>query len=443
MGLKHDLVATRRLRAVLATLLALALLAGLAALAEHYRVAADWTAVGRNTLGERSLSLLASLEGEVRITVFATEDRLPRAAASELLDRYARAYPPFSYRFADPARQPELAREMGVSRADTLVVEYRGRRERVRGYAERSLTAALERLARRGERWIVFLGGHGERDPGGERNFDLGRFGRTLGERGYTVQPLDLASSADIPRNTALLVLADPRVDLPPGALDAVLAYVAGGGSLLWLQEPDGGAELAPLAAALGVSRLPGTIHDPTSARLYRIDDPRWLVVGSYPSHPLVAGLGVETLYPGAAALSTDAGAGGFQQVALLRTGGAAERVLADGTREPAPASGIDFAFALERRLAEREQRVVVAGDTDFLANAWLGNGANLQLGLEMVRWLTGADELMGVRAGEAPDLALELSRPLMLVLAFGGLFGMPALLLATGFAVWFRRRRR
>ena len=130
-------------------------------------------------------------------------------------------------------------------------------------------------------------------------------------------------------------------------------------------------------------------------------------------------------------------------RLALLRTGGAAQRVLDGGVREPAPATGIDFAFALRRVLPEREQRVVVVGDTDFLANAWLGNGANLQLGLEMVRWLTGADELLGVQAGGAPDLSLDLSQPLMLVLAFGGLFGLPALLLAAGLAIWLRRRRR
>ena len=207
----------RRLRAWLVTALALAVLAGLAVLAERHRLTADWTAVGRNSLGERSRSLLASLEGEVRVTVFADEERLTRAAASELLTRYERAHDGFRHRFVDPAREPALARELGVTRADTLVVEYQGRRETVRGYAERTLTAALERLAQRGQRWIVFLAGHGERDPSGQRNFDLGTLGGALAERGYTVQPLHLAASGAVPRNTAVLVLADPRVDLPPG----------------------------------------------------------------------------------------------------------------------------------------------------------------------------------------------------------------------------------
>ena len=432
-----------RLRASLLTAAALTLVAALAVLSERYRLGADWTAVGRNTLGERSLSLLASLDHEVDVTVFTGEDRLPRAAATELLERYRRAYPRLRFRFVDPAREPELAREYGAERPDTLVLDYRGRRESVRGYAEHSFSAALERLARRGERWVVFLTGHGERDSAGDRNFDLGRFGAALAERGYRVQPLDLASSGAVPRNTALLVLADPRVPLPPGAVDLVLQHVREGGSLLWLREPETGAALEPLAALLGVQRLAGVIHDPTSASLYRIEDPRVLVLGTYPSHPVVAGLDVETLFPGAAALAGDEGAAGFAVFPLLRTGGGALRLLPDGSRDAAPATGIDFALALARTAGDTEQRVLVTGDTDFLANAYVGNGANLQLGVEMVRWLTGADALVGVRTGAAPDLRLELSRPLMLGLAFGGLFVLPALLLATGFTVWLRRRRR
>jgi len=84
-----------------------------------------------------------------------------------------------------------------------------------------------------------------------------------------------------------------------------------------------------------------------------------------------------------------------------------------------------------------------VVGDADFLANSYLGNGGNLQLGLALVRWLTGADALVGVSARDAPDLRFELSQPAMLALSFGALFGLPALLLATGLVIRFRRRRR
>ncbi len=440
----------RRLRDLLITALVLTALTGLAVLSERHRVSADWTAIGRNSLGEHSRSLLASLEGPVTVTVFAREERLLRSAARELLDRYARVHADFHYGFADPDANPALTRESKAQASGEAVIEYDGRRETLRSLSEASLTAALERLARRGKRWIVYLTGHGERDLRGKRNFDLGRLGDALGQRGYTVQPLPLEAGAEIPRNTALLVIADARVPLPPGVVSGLLDYLAGGGNLLWLREPGDVAEDAgALERALGIERLAGHLEDATAARLYNIDDARFLVVGRYPPHAVTRGLDLQTLFPGVAALAPreDAG-GGFEMQPLLRSSGLARRVHASGTDSPASpdSRGTTFAMALTRARAERdagEQRVIVVGDTDFLANAYIGNGGNLDLGLSMTRWLSGADELVAVRTREAPDLRFEMSQPMMLGLAFGALFVLPMLLLAVGFVVWFRRHRR
>ena len=438
----------RRLRDGLVTTLVLAALAGLAVLAERHRVSADWTAVGRNTLGERSLSLLDSLKGGVAVTVFAREERLVRAAASELLDRYERAFAAFSYRFVDPDREPELFRESRARRAGDAIVEYEGRSETLRGLSEAGLTAALERLARHGDRWVVALTGHGERDLRGKRNFDLGRFGEALAERGYAVRPLALETSIEIPHNTALLVIADARVSLSSGAVSRLLDYLAAGGNLLWLREPGVDSEAAGLDRVLGIQRLPGQLEDAAAASLYDLDDARFLVIGRYPPHPVTGALDLQTLFPGAAALAVDGSDNDFRAQALMRTSPLARRVdpsLAEGFAA-VEASGTPFAIALTRTrpdAADGEQRAIVVGDADFLANAYVGNGDNLQLGLAMTRWLSGADELLQVKSREAPDLRFEMSQPMMLGLAFGALFVLPMLLLTAGFVVWYRRHRR
>ena len=294
----------RRLRELLLTTLVLASLAALALLAEQYRFSIDLTAAGRNTLGERSRSLLASLDGAVTITVFAREERLARAAASELLDRYQRENGRFNYRFVDPDREPELLSEAKARGAGDAIIEYEGRRETLRGLSEATVTAALERLARHGERWVVALAGHGERDLRGQRNFDLGRLGDALAERGYAVRPLALETSAEIPRNTALLVVADARVALTSGSESRLIDYIANGGNLLWLREPGGESEAAGLDRVLGIRRLPGRLEDSAAASLYNLDDGRFLVIGRYPEHPVTAALELQTLFPGTAALA-------------------------------------------------------------------------------------------------------------------------------------------
>ena len=89
------------------------------------------------------------------------------------------------------------------------------------------------------------------------------------------------------------------------------------------------------------------------------------------------------------------------------------------------------------------EQRVIVIGDNDFLSNAYLGNGGNVELGLNLFNWLNHDDQFISITARTASDVNLELSKPAQLVIGFGFLVVLPLLLLGTGFTIWWRRRNR
>ena len=88
-------------------------------------------------------------------------------------------------------------------------------------------------------------------------------------------------------------------------------------------------------------------------------------------------------------------------------------------------------------------QRVIFIGDGDFLSNAYLGNGGNLDLGLNLFNWLGADDGFIDIPARTAPDLNFNLSPTMSLIIAFVPLAVIPVLLLATGFFVWRRRRLR
>jgi hypothetical protein len=85
----------------------------------------------------------------------------------------------------------------------------------------------------------------------------------------------------------------------------------------------------------------------------------------------------------------------------------------------------------------------VVIGDGDFLANAYLHNAGNLELGTRLVHWLASEDELITIPPKVAPDTVLELSPLEAGIIGFGFLFVLPALLFGTGLALAWRRRRR
>lgn len=409
----------------------------------------DLTAGARQSLAPQSQAVVARLAGPVRVTAIVPDAGGLRVPVQQLLDRYRRAKPDVSVQFLDPDLHPEQARQLGVRLPAELLIEHVGRSERVARISEQAVTASLQRLSLEGERWVVGLSGHGEADLLGRANFDLGELGRVLAQAGYRVQPFGPGDGAWIPGNTALLVLAAPRVELLPARVRAVLDYLDAGGNLLWLIAGDSKAKLADLASALGIRRLPGVVVDAAAATV-GADAPTVAVVSRYPDHPAVSGLTTLSLLPGATALevATD----DWTTTPILSTGAQSwnetgpvrgeVRLDASAGELPGP---LVLGWALTRpRPGDRgEQRVVVVGDADFLSNAVVGNAGNLDLGVNLVRWLAADDRLLDIPSRSAPDRQFEVTRTLAIALAAAFLFVLPLGLVATGLLVRFRRGRR
>jgi hypothetical protein len=347
--------------------------------------------------------------------------------------------------FVDPEERPEVARDLGIPASGAVLVEYGGGRELLLRLGETELTAALLRLLLRGENWIVAVTGHGERRFDGDANHDLRDFGAALKREGFRLHTLDLTGAAGIPDNTGVLIVADPRADFLLGEKALVADFLAQGGNLLWLADPDPTNTSSWLEGQLPVNRLPGAVVDARGAGL-GLDDPRHVAVGSYAAHPLTAHLRSLTLFPGVAALVLRAASDDWRPSVLLSSSAASwnetGKIRGEVTRDPQAGEVIGplpLAVALERN----GQRVLVVGDSDFMSNAYLGNGGNLDLGLAMIRWLTANDALIEIPPPVAADARIELSRRSVAVLAAVFLIGIPLTMAATGILLHWRRRRR
>lgn len=424
----------------------------LAWLSTRYHLQADWTASGRHTLADASVELLATLEDPVTVTAFARDSELTasRRAITDFVARYQRHGPQMTLNFVNPDLKPAKVREYGVSMEGEMVLEYQGRRENVQRLSEEEFTNALQRLARSGERRLVFLQGHGERKARGQANHDLGSFGRQLESKGFVLGDMNLAETA-IPDDTAVLVIACPQVNLLPGEAQRLHRFVDEGGNLLWLLEPGELRGLDPLAAALGIEVQPGMVVDPTT-QVLGIGDPTFAVVADYPLHTATDGLDSLTLFPTAAGLKVNA-AEPWSVSPLLRTvarswseTGALEGAVAFDPGEDV-AGPLQVGVALTRERGEgdtrRTQRIVVIGDGDFLSNAFVGNGANLDLGNRLVNWLSHDDAFIDIPPRAAPDVSLTISPILSFFMGAGFLLIVPGALLGGGLTLWFRRRRR
>ena len=442
-------------------------IAGLLAwLSTRYVYTADWTSSGRHTLSMASADLLHKLKKPIDITAYAREEPELRSRITDLVDRYQRVKSDIKLRFVNPDAVPDQLRKLGVTVDGEMIIHYAGRSEHLKTPSERGLTNALERLARGGERWIVFLTGHGEQNPHGNANFDLGEWGKQLQNRGLKVETVNLGKTAAIPDNTAVLVIADPQVDLLPGEVHIIESYVKRGGNLLWLTEPGPLHGLKPLAEQLGIRFVPGTVVDPTT-QLFGVKQADIVMAASYPpQNPITGGFKYLTVFPQASGM-TDSPPKGWKAEPLIttakdawsETGKLAGAVKFDpGQDTPGP---LHIAYDLTRPLPQKgakagrgnnkdsaansptrpTQRVVVVGDSNFLSNAYLGNSGNLDLGLKIMNWLAHDDNLIDVPAHTAPDLTLQLSRAEQILIGFGFLLGLPLIFLASGISVWLRRR--
>ncbi len=422
-------------------------------LSTRYNHEADWTASGRHTLSEASTALMQQLDGPVTITSFSREDDLSglRKRTKGLVTRYQRIKPDITLNFVDPDLEPERVRAEGIALDGELLLEYGGRRENLKAIGEQALTNALQRMMRSGERRVLFLGGHGERKFDGQANHDLGSWGRALTEQGFHFAEINLSIAPAIPDDTAVLVIANPQVALLPGELQIIQEYVNHGGNLLWLSDPGEQSNTTALADQLGLNFLSGTIVDPTGQML-GIEHPAVVVVPEYPSHPISEELTTLTLFPRAHAIEV-AEEQQWQSLPLLNT---LPRSWAEldklegsiGYDEGRERSGpLTIGMLLDRKLGEGEeekmQRVAVIGDGDFLSNAYLGNGANQELGNRLLNWLSHDDSHITIAPRTSPDTQLEITPTLSLLIGFGFLLVVPGLLIGSGLAIWWKRRKR
>jgi ABC-type uncharacterized transport system involved in gliding motility auxiliary subunit len=446
----------RRLDGWLFALLLLLAAAAIGYLSTRYARESDWTANGRTSLSAESRAVLAQLTGPVEIVSYASPQGDLRQTVAGFLQRYQTVKPDLSLRFVDPQLDPAKMRELGITVDGALILHYKDREQRLDELSERSLTNALERLVRGGDRIVAFVSGDGERRADGQANADLGTFITQLEARGMRAVPLNFAQVSAVPEHTDLVVLASPTLALAPGAVQALVGYVQNGGNLLWLTEPaNDNLGLKPLADALGVRVLPGVLVDGSGTAL-GLHDPRMIARGDYPPQAITQGFTLTTLFPQVSSLAQVARAG-WAVKPFLRSGAQSwtefrpiDNDKPSDIRFNASAGELkgplDFGFALSRLSPspdKSEQRAVVIGDGDFLSNTFLGNGGNRALGERVFDWLLGDDKLVNLPPRGAPDRLLQTSQTELNTISVGFLIALPLLLLLIGGLVVWRRRRR
>jgi hypothetical protein len=425
--------------------LLIASIVGIYQLAARFPAQWDATQNALNSLEPGSADVLKQLEGPLNITVYVTEQDAKqgdvRKLVREFIALYQRYKADISLTFVDPVKEPEATRKSGIRGNGEMVVEFAGRKEHITTLNEQTLTSALLRLAHGKQQMVMYLSGHGERKLDGGANHDLGEFGRRLEQNGYRIAALNLTIAQEVPENIGVLVITQPQMKLLPGETTKLLSHIERGGNVLWLLDAEPLHGLEPIAEKLDIVLTPGVVLDPAAQQMNAPAD--WTLGTGYAPHAITQNFDLITVFPYARALSTEDESAWERHILVegamngwVSTTGAARF---DKRRDiPGPVS---LALALQRNVGEREQRIVVVGSGSFLSNAYSGNGGNLDLGMNMMNWLTGEERLITIAPHTAKDGAVTLSKRELTVLSATLLIAIPLLLIGVGGWLWWRRR--
>ena len=421
----------------------------------------DATRNASNSLSPSSVNILKQLPGKISITMYANSQDAELGDIEQLvrdfIGLYQRHKSDIALSFVDPVKDAAAMRSVELRTSREMVVEYGGRSEHLTLLNEQSLSSALLRLAHSTAQRLMYVDGHGERRLEGLANHDLGDFGKKLKQNGFQLASLNLALAQDVPANGSVLVITQPQIKLLPGEVDKLLRYVDGGGNLLWLLDAEPLNGLERLADRLGILLTPGTITDPDAQKMNAPE--HWTLGASYPPHPITNSFNLLTAFPYARALGREDSSGladsegttsaaRWQRSTLVeaasngwvsRSAAIPKKPHFDRNRDiPGPFS---LAIALQRSVNNREQRIVVVGSGAFLANAYAGNGGNLDLGINMINWLAREEHLITTQPRATLDSAITLSKTQLSVISIGFVIVLPLLLAVIGGVLWWRRR--
>ncbi len=429
-------------------------------LASQYRVAKDITQANRNILTQGSVNVLKQMKAPVNITVFATKDDASsgdvfRKGIVDFVARYQRDKHDIRLKFVNPSEEPKLAQDAGVKVDGEVVVEYQKRAEHITPpFAEQEFTNLLVRLSRTNQQAVMYLDGHGERNLLGVKNHDLGEFGKQLESKGFKFANPDLTIAQAVPRNGAMLVVASPQVDISDIEAQKIKAYLEAGGNLLWLLDDNNYKGMQAVADYLGLSVSPGVVLDMASAQYGA--DARVAFASLYGEHPITTNFMLRTLFPESHEVSAvgtdDNGWKVSKLVEVAPNGWLSAGKLAKGDKpvfnEKTDKRGpINVGVALERIYGKKGQRVVVMGNANFLSNTFITNGGNLDLGVNIVNWLAGDDNLITIQPMPLKDINVSIpdtdqGRLVAWTVFHGFQYFIPLGFMIAGLYFWWKRRR-
>ncbi|MGF7080390.1 Gldg family protein [Mucilaginibacter sp. UYCu711] len=326
---------------------------------------------------------------------------------------------------------------------------------------EAEVTAALKRLTVSLPK-IAFLQGEYERSIDKLGPHDFGAianditFRYALINQGFDVETITLQNQ-DIPKGISALVIGDPRTAFSPVVLGKIRKYIADGGNLLIAGEPDKKAVLEPILETLGVKAMDGLLLQTNKDNPPDLVKPLLTKAATELSagliEPFTDSVGVKmpsvmglnyrpsNSYRVKPLLMTDAKITWNKKGKAVLDSAAIEYSAVDGDDH----SSISTVLALTRNVNGKEQRIIVAGDADFLTTTAMtpyGN-SNFAFNTQLFRWFTYGQFPIDTSRPESQETKINLTSSSFDTLKVFLLGILPGIILIFAVIFLIRRKRK
>jgi len=372
--------------------------------------------------------------------------------------------------FMPPA---EMKKRIDLKDEDfTLIrqIDYNGKKTFLRVFAdqtifpeEKEITAALKRLVVQVPK-VAFLTGNNERsiERRGDKDLEVStihkNFRYALINQGFDIVTCDIQRQ-QIPDSICALVISDPREPFTADALGKINTYIQNGGNVFIAAEPGANTVLAPILNSLGVSLTNGQLVQQSKDFA-----PDLIVTGFAKAAPVVSPSfaqmideGARLTFPGTAALNyTDSA--GFKVTPFILSDPSVSwntirQINPDDTSvafqpDKGDTKGVfPIALALSRNIHNRQQKILVTGDADFMSNAELNRNniitSNFSLTTGIFSWFSDGTFPIDTYRPPSKDnkVLFTMEAISRLRIFFVGIF--PAILVFFAAFLLIRRKRR
>jgi len=314
-------------------------------------------------------------------------------------------------------------------------VEYNGKKTPLRMFfdmevypKEAEISAALKRLLTDSAPVVGVLTGNEERSVSKTGDKDYKDITNTLTSRfalinqGFDVMDISIHDKNEIPANLAVLIVADPLVAYTAEQVQKITKYINAGGNIIIAGEPGKQPVLNPLIKDLGLTFTPGTLLQ--ESKDLELDLLQTHLTKEASKYGFSLSPKDIVSLPGAVGIAYN-NTGDYKITPVLITDqqhvwNKAEKFNLE-TDSIVFKPGVDkklavpVAVALTRKLPNKEQKLMVLGDADFMSNAELRRYnlkmENAKFAMNMFKWFSNGEFPIDTTRPKSIDNKIKVSQ--------------------------------